>query len=457
MLPNTNANIQICVLCLALFYSYLFFINSSKISNILRFLYRTKIFKLFLFFISYITILSMIKAFCGYYSAPVFYYLFRLIKVYSGMILVYLFPILALTIDVNLRKIFKIIIILHYIILFLGISQFLCDLIHFEIFDNIIKYTIANWRLLRNDEIDGAGYRCTSVFDEASSLGYFIVIMFPFAFNIAKTKFKVFHNKFINYVIKKTYLPFSFFCVIFTKSPVYTIICIIEFFIFNILYHREIIKKYYLYVLSFVLLFYIFIQSFINQFIEIFTNSYMKRFINFLYYCLDLNLLILKEPSLATRILSNMLNCRIFLKNILCGVGICNSEIYANKLFLKTGLLYTKEFINRYYNSNGPYALPLNKTLLWSGLSELGIVGWGAFLCFYIVSIYESFKYTKYYNGLIRLFFLSISQALVIVLILSIYSSYFDNYMMWLFLGFILTLIFMTKKQIIGGAQCIKY
>ena len=182
----------------------------------------------------------------------------------------------------------------------------------------------------------------------------------------------------------------SLICIVLTKSPM--IFIFISIFLFCYFYKNIIfaIKKFYLSIIIFSILFFTLAYYLIPQ-ID-FSNNYLYRIVNTLQSIatFNFNMLIYMENSLATRIVSYVNTFILFLDKPFIGYGFDNVRFYIIKYFLNSPLPLTPE--NKTYLNialTSKLGMSFNRSLLSGLLSETGLIG--TFL--YFLFLYKNIKY----------------------------------------------------------------
>ena len=139
----------------------------------------------------------------------------------------------------SLNEILKFLYTVFLFVFFIGFLDFIFTKIDFP----ILSYTIVNHRTMIAGEIvkgmwDGT-LRIQSVFDEASYFAYFIVSFLPLMYEIYNIKFKIFKNKILNFITKKFMPLIAWIMLLLTMSPMFLVIGIFQFLIYNIIKHTK--------------------------------------------------------------------------------------------------------------------------------------------------------------------------------------------------------------------------
>lgn len=397
-------------------------------------LLKIRSFRIFNYYILYIIISILSAIIFEKYTAPSYYYIVRIYKFFIVVLPLILFSIIALHINISIKKIIKLFYLLIWILMVVGIIQYLSFIFHINFLSPIFNF-FANCRLAYTDIDYSSEYRVYAFFPEPSVMGQFIFITLPIAFNISLSNFKILKSTVLNFIVKKTMIPFVVITLIFTKSPIFLFLCLIELFILLLLYIKKYIYKYKIgitiSICIFILMFF-FIHKSINL-EELIYSSYLYRIIKTIESLSNFNLFINKEPSLATRIVDFKIQIDIFLDNMLTGVGFCNSEVVGNKIMLSSSLPLTLSNYRRYYATD--FVVSLEKSPLYTSLAELGLIGTILFYSFSIQLIQSLNKIKKKYAQLNFVIINSIRQVLIVMIISYFYSSLLNFFIYWFIYG----------------------
>ncbi len=442
IIPRTNANFLVASFFWILLYILIFMKKPLRFINFIKKIYKLKIFKFYLWFLFFGILTSIVHYFCGYYKAPFSYYFFRFINYYETSLLVYFLPVTSIYLNIKLKTLIKIFYILIYLILLGGAIQFFAIFFDLKPIYDIFEI-LANWRQIRAIDTCFEARRVFSVFDEPASLANFIYLILPFIYGLVISKFRLFTNNFYNIFYKKSVMILLFAVLIFTKSPIYLIFTLIEFFILTIVYQYKFIKRYFKQIIIFIMLCaIIIIFAFTSINLE---ETYLKRIFSVVSAINNINNIIFIEPSLGTRIISFALNLETFKANPLFGVGIFNSETFANISFSKVNLFLTNEVLERYYNMQHPYAITLNSSIFFTTLAELGFVGAYFYFQFFIQNLKDLFLIRKKYFELEQIFIKSLFYSFISLFFISFYTTIFYRPLIPFMLGLSLMVIFRSK------------
>ncbi len=443
---NTNANVYFGFpFALVTMFCALFFCNYKKFFHRLL---HISVIKYYTIFMLFIISTSFVHITLGFYKGPITFYIVRWLKFFISIVFVYLLPICSFLLNIKLRHFIKLYFTMILIVYLIGFIQYFTFLFNIS-FINILFYFFTNVRVsLSNFDLYGCqnSLRIFSIFSEPSSLGQFTFILLPIVNDLCKGNFKIYTNKYLNSFIKKFFIPLVLMNVVFTKSPIYLILCFTEFFILNIKHYVSMLKRYWNYsiiALSIIipilpLLYYHFNDDFVCSII-------IDRIMTTISCFGDFNKLVLLEPSLATRLVSYINQFLLFTKNIFFGVGLSNVQAGLNPYLLLSPVPLTQEAITGYYGH--PMLSGVNPSVIWTSLAEFGIIG----TLFYLLFVFKSFSVIKSikksFYGLENLFINGIQKTYITIFIISFYNLSMENMQMWFLYGISILLVFHYKYK----------
>ncbi len=446
LVPNTPVNI---------WFEFLFIIPLFAIvllykNNFAKFVYilkRTPIFRYYIIYISTISAVTLLNICLGLYNAPIGYYFIKMYRFILSCTLIYMLPLFGIFIKVNYRKIIKTFLFCSFCIFILSIIQFFIFTLKIQPLISVLDFfTNARYVLYKDFQCVQNIGRVYCTFGEPSGLGQFIFITMPIIMKLSSAKFKIFNNKYLNFLIKRTAVPFMLITVILTKSPIYLILCGIEYFILLIIFNIKLIKKYLIQVFLFIITFLSFFVYIYIAHKEAIESTYIFRILQTMYAIGDFNKLVFFEPSLATRIVSYSAQFGAFSKRIVFGCGINNVEVFLNSFYLQsTNLSFTPENIATYLNK--PHWVGVNRSFFWTSLAETGILGIFSYLLF----IYKNFSFLNQMKrlcyGIDKDFIHGLYWSMISIVIISFYNLGTDNNFMWLIFGFIPMLLYLQLRE----------
>lgn len=445
IIPGTNAYFQASMILTIFTYFLLIFNKKAQFILFLKTLLKFRIFQIYCIFAFFCIMNALGHFLLGYYSAPFYYYFWRTKELFFSSILIYMLPIIGIYQNIRIKSIIKLLYKMISIITIIGIVQYLFFVTDNDFLIKIIDL-LSPGRSYREDVMDcRIAMRVYSVFDEPAMFARFIFITLPLMFNLSLSKFKMYTNKWLNKIIKKSIIPLMFFALIFTKSPIFLVACTIEISLLLIIRNFKYIKKYFISILigSIIIvcvLAFLFL-SFKNQL----QTTYMGRIMKFVENIENINKFILIEQSLGTRILSYITNITTFTQNFFFGVGMINSEIYAQNILLKLDYPLTGELIEKYFHNS--YAVSLNASVIYTTLAENGLVGLTILAIFLYKNIKTLFVFSKYTMGMEQTFCVGLVQSLIALCVNSFYNLNFTDTTFWLLLGITFSYLYYKKME----------
>lgn len=432
---------------LCLFFILAIFYHKQLISNALYFYKKTPFKYLVIFFIwSIITIIFSIvkgKFFIGGFITSTL----------GGLICSVMIPCLLTLFFINnkyisIKTFIKFLYLFIWFVFLLGIIDFIIFYFDIPVLKEIITI-FSNRRLLVNnvDEIVGVFAnnfpRARSIFDEPSYLGYFIFVVSPIVYEWTLNEFRMFQNKYLNLLIKKTIIPFMWTSLILTQSPIFLIFNIA----FSSFYFLIIRKGYKRIVKHFVpiSIFLTFTVAIAIPFISKidFSTTYLNRIILVVQNIKSFEDFIMVEPSLGTRIIIMFNTIIMGLNNLFFGVGYGNmsyliADQLSKSLLPLTGEL--KSFV--LIQSTAPAS-----TIFIKIFSETGIIGTTLFY-YFIHRMYKKLNMKKKQKTDIKNY--KIVNGLQLFIVTYFFSSFYDSNLnqpyIFILIGFTLIIIYKYKK-----------
>lgn len=282
---------------------------------------------------------------------------------------------------ISYKHFVKLFLILFWMYMCLGVLIFLAQVCNIQIILNITDF-LSNARLIRGTNTGSINFfsevsnyyafglpRLDNLHEEPSHYARFIYIFLPLIYSFNLAQIKLVKNNYLNYFIKKTFIPITIINSILTMSPIFLIFIIMITIIY---FFKEIIlfaQKYLFLLLSICTTFIIFICN-IN-----FTNTYLSRIVNLITQVRTFNDFILVEESLAIRIVNYINAICLFLKYPFSGVGIGNLKYCLLKQYEHSPLPLTPRIESRIELANF-YNTPVmfDPSLITMLLSESGII-----------------------------------------------------------------------------------
>lgn len=332
----------------------------------------------------------------------------------------------------TINKIIKFYYILFLFIFFIGFLDFILSLFHCP----ILTYTIVNQR--------GAGAymgRVRSVFLEPSYMNWFLAVHLPLMYEMSKSRFTFFKNKYINY-ISKVLSIFAWIMVFLSKSPMFIFIFFIETYVYMLFSSKN--KKKMLLNTCICIILIVSSISIMNS--SIIINTFLGRILNVCHNLSNLDALISGDNSLANRIISYIAAFKVFLKNPFVGVGFGNSGIHVNALFQAGVLPLTYEIQMALLDGK----LGCNYAILWTTLAENGLFGVILLYSILIRTLKDTYLILKKMYFKYKLFFSGLFYSFITIILLSIYDSGITLSYIWFSVG-IISLYSKIRKEKING------
>lgn len=426
----------------------IFFTNYKKFFNITIRLYNLTPFKYLVFFILYLMLTSFFHGGIG----TGFKIIIRTLLIYgltvttTTIFAVFFFPRI-----VSYTKLLKIYIFSSLSILLYGVLDFFCRTILHTLppLRNILCSRNFFKQFLMENIVGSSGNileRASSIFFEPSFFATFIFLFLPLAYVLFKSRVKIINNNNFDMIFKISLIMLFWICLLFTKSPIYLILCLIYTSIFFVKDVILIIKKHIisLVVVFFISTFVLFLSAIMTDNIGNLNNKVFSRIGAVCQALGSIDKLIEKEPSLATRVISTVNTFQAFKKVPVFGCGYGNAFDNMMQQYLTTSIPLTKEIIDRNIltGKTGP-----SPNIFWSMLLQTGIIGTSLMYIYFIKTIYDAQKIKKYFTKKLRILLDSLIFVAINYIVISFYWS-FDTYpMMWFIFGILNSYILFYKTQ----------
>lgn len=403
---------------LIIFLPYIIF-NYRFFSIFLIKLYKYSPFKYFIWFSLWVILSLLILVFVQKISIA--FAVSAIVIVLGGyFILYFLYPAYVIDKNFTIKKIAKFLSLALYITLIWGILTYLGNLLQIK-FLQILENFFSNRQLLLRGSLFTLA-RSRSFLFEPGFYAYFLSLNLPLFFYLNKSKYKIFHNSYLNLIIKKTILPLAILNLILTFSPIGWVfgICITLFCNYKNILNFLTNKKKLIKILLLVSIINIFIFTFYKNLAE---NVAVKRIFTVVANSAkDIEYLTIVEPSLYTRIVSYTNAFCLFLQHPLLGVGLDQSKFTIISQFEHSPIILSKE--NRFCleKANTSGKMIYNRNILCDLLCETGIIGCLLFYLFLFKSFCLLNKIQRYYLGFDRDFINVVKNILLIMLFLSFYE-----------------------------------
>lgn len=444
--PNTRAYIGIGTIVWLMLYSYCFIQNPKRFAKFITVIFKYKIFKAYFLFMFYIVFSMIIHISLGHYRANIGHYVGRITDFLIPSIAMYLFPTLSLYLRVSLKQIIKLLYFGIFTVLIIGIVQYIGIVLDVDFIQKILDI-FSNLRLYLY-KINPTSYhdlqRVHSILPEPSDLGKFIFILMPFGIELFVSKNNLFKNKIWSLITKYSLLPLMIFILVITKSPIYLILCFIELGILLFIYNLKRIRNHIVifFIITIISIFFVTILYSSQTFKE---SKQYERINSTFNHITNFHELTVFSSSLACRIVSYRTHVEIWKLYPIFGVGLDNEGSYAKDLFNKLNYPLTNENILT-YNAH-PTVWGLNESVIWSTLSNLGLLGLFLLANFIYKNIISIKTIINKSNGIYKSFFKALFLSLIMISIISFYNLVLTSYQLWLILGLILA-VSLHYKQI---------
>lgn len=420
--------------------------NRETIKNIKE-LYKKTPFKYLIWFVGWMLITSFFHG--GFGTA--FYIIFRVILIYClAVVPASLFGGIAIPKTLSYKRTFNIFLFSYIAILIYGVIDYICRifLASKPPLYNILcsRNYFAHLRGLAVNITGDLLDRASSIFFEPSFFSTFIFVFIPMVYVLVKSEFLIIKNKFLNTLFIIMLVVLSWICMFFTKSPIYIILTILYTIIFFIVDYKYILKKIYIFIPVLILILLgssITIKTAMSS-NAIQTNPIIQRINKTSESFGSLDKLVIKEESLATRVISTINTYQAATKVPLFGCGYGNSSEIMYRQYLQTKTPLTLELIEKgiYAPKSGP-----SPNIFWSLLLQTGFVGVFILYTFFIKTIIYSFKIRNFFKGINKILLLSLNYFAINYVIISFYWS-IDSYpMMWFIFGILCSYILIYKKM----------
>ena len=391
-------------------------------------LYKKTPLKYYFYFIIYLLLSSFILYLNGKTNILIFYYIF--IKLFPIFLLCYLLSSIFIPKYLSIKTTIKILLLILFFGFIWGLLGFLGELYDITFLKNMID-TLSNMKQLTQnveimtDTISGIP-RLRSFCHEPGSFATLIFLFLPIIYKLSLQKEKIFQNKYVNYLIKKSLIPLAWLCLILTMSPIYLIFSSIITIIYFFRYIINFIYKYYyviftmlIIILLTILLFFFIDKNLIFKFIE---KTYILRILNVLNNIDDFSSLIVIEGSLGSRIVSFINSFILGLKSPLIGLGYDNVRFYMFDQFLNSPVPLTQENIqNMQYDIISNSGTAYNKSLFFGLFAETGIIGVFLYYLFLFKNIITIKRIKHYFNGTYYNFLCALEYFTCMLIIFSFY------------------------------------
>lgn len=337
-----------------------------------------------------------------------------------------------------------------YIILLLGLVDFFVYIFNIvplqkcmALFFNV-KQIMSNEAFVKAYSIGLP--RVQSVYFEPGFFAEYTFFLLPIFYSLSLSKYKIFKNKYINSIIKKTTIPLIWIDLILTQSPIWLVLSGISTAIFFgikfIINFRRNIKKYTVILLTSMTVCCLTIVPISTMNLK---ETYLGRIFTVVETMSNINLLIYSEQSLGTRI-SNVINLiDIGSRKTWFGYGHSNLVPQMEKQILsgKSPVAITDE-MRRMMLKKIP---SLQNPPLTNIFVRYGIIALFLYYAFILKSIFALKKCLKYVQGNMYNFIFGLQGTLISYIVISCYDILIANLLCATFIGLSIGIIQRIAKQ----------
>ena len=368
----------------------------------------------------------------GKYS--LMHYLYYMITILLIIFInLYILPSLIMPKMISVNAFIKFLFMVYFFVCIMGVIQFFGEALGISIINNIFEF-IDNTRFLASDTASLYEDRLASVFEEPGWFASFMFLNLPIMYSMCESKYRIFTNNILNIIAKKTIIPLAWICIILTKSPIWLLFSLILTGLHFRKHLIHIFKKYF--VLTIVLLFALYVV-FNTQSIDL-TETYLNRIAIFFTSITDWSTYVQDESSLSTRLVSYYYTIKIFLSNILLGVGLGNAKFYTLQAIFSDQIELPYEILNHIMElPANEKNFPLNGALFYDILSDSGLIGFVLFYRYLIKNIIVCKKVALMYMNKYRIFLMGLYEAFIAMLYVSIYDINYISVYIWIMLGLV--------------------
>ena len=448
IIPGTGAFILIFLLFIVPLYLYCFFFNFKNFTNYLYRVFTLPYFKYYFIFLGFVLLTTIVHMLLGFYHPPFGRYIIHMKDFFTPAVIVIFMPILGLFLKVKMKSIIKMLYFIIYFVSLVAVIQYLSFILNLSFINVIIGFFTNLRAYVYNSDTGQEAMRVFSIFGEASTVGQFVFITLPFAVNIDRIKEKIFANKYIDKIIKLTILPFSLLAVIFTKSPIYLILCFGALFVLEVIKYRKLIKKHLLIALPSLIILGVTFVGIMAVVSGSMADTFLTRISTTVANMGSMEGLVTEEASLATRIIAYYWQFLAFTQNIFFGCGLNNVETFLNviNVHTMTNMPMTPENIKMVYIVQE--VIGVNRSLVWSFLAEFGLVGTGLYFIFFFKNLSVAKKLKNIFTSETDYHTLeNISQSFIMIFIIGFYNLNANNTTVWWLYGIILAYVYIAKYK----------
>lgn len=426
-------------LALIIFLTIICVFNLKKVTNTVYKLYKNTPFKYFIYFIIWCIVADLILLITGQLSIS--RVLYSIIVIIIGYYVFYsTYPAILMK-YVNIKTIYKFIVFAIWLILIWGIISYLGTILHITPIEAIESFICNKLSLISGNTRHLIG-RNQSVFTEPGYYGYFLNTNLWFIYNIAKTKYKIFKNKYLNTIVKYSIVPLALINLITTLSPITIVIGLLITTFYFLLSKSKTSKVCVLLVLAFAFLIY--------NTPSVQETKTVSRIQKTVSSFTDFDKFAIEEASLYARVCSYINTFYIFLKHPITGVGSGMTKYHIIQQFQKSPVPLSYENIQNVQKAKQGGVGAYNVAILYTTLADSGIIGFILLYAYFINSILSLSKIKKFFYRADFEFINSIIPTMSLMIILSVYESFLIN-SPYLFLIFIIAnyLYLIGRKRLV--------
>ena len=409
---------------------FTFYITFSKFLKLgfLVFMFKTlPECRFFIFFYTWLFLSASINFICGNLN----FIRFLMASCWGYIVSIVLSYVIGVfyTLQTNNRlKVIKFIINTLYVIIFMGILDFITYKFMIPGMKSI--FLIITGQTLENM----LGYkmlfipRIQSVFAEPSHYGWFLVCNIPIAMKMFDSQYKLYSNKLLNILYKKVLTPLLLLSILLTQSPINIVLALIVCICYKIITSRISIKNFLIISSSLIMMGVLILLTFKNTNI---TESFLNRIYLTVQVLGSLDKLIIAEPSLATRLISYMNMGVIGLQHPVCGVGWGQLIEHFVHQLQTTNIPLTPELKATIFSLK-PVC---NPSIFFKIFAETGLFGLIIFYNIYICAFKTANKLSKKREGIFNDFMSGVKLSLLVYIILTLYDSQLYCHYFWFIFG----------------------
>ncbi len=429
------------------FEMFLIFVFYKNNINKIAYFYKFNFFKILILYVLWVIFSSLLLLIYNKYTIFNMFYGCFLLFLYNNFVW-YFFPILICPRIISLKKIIKFIIIGIYLTCIYGLLIYLVNGVFHLSFLDPINNIILNRRTLAlgNNLVFSRVY---SVFEEPGHFGGFLCVNLPIIYKVVLSKYKIVNNKFLNKVLKKTYIPILVLTIILVQSPIWFILFVIS----TVFYFKNKLKIQNLKNLIVIFIFAIFVtlSCVVIQSVDV-SKTFLNRISNTYEAVNSLNKLVYTEPSLATRIISYLIRVKIFTINPIAGVGYKNGEYHAISAITNSNLPLTVELNHNFEQALSTGHFQMSGAIFWNALSDTGIIGTILFYMFLIFNLIMLNKLGRFMpDSIEKDFGIGLKYTILSIMLYSIYDIRSNFVYFWFIFG--LTLCFIMHVKYLSAVQ----